>query len=255
VNREVPPYEAYEYGEGSGEAVALVTGFAGQVSNLDNAAKDIVSSGRDAVVYTYDPRIFLAGDAELLPQSIDELSADFLARTANHSRRRYGGVSLGGAIAVGMQKKDTDPQPGMFAATGIDAAELVMNNLLFRTVVLKAHGVDVHRAFTRNGYTLASLQERWQDIQIPPATPFTIALGGLDYIVRMRKIMRKMAQWQAGNHDIRVIRKPWLGHNGTMEWFNNNITEMLGSEPADSILAQEYFFNQKYGDRDDYAKS
>src|ERR1019366_4307248 len=135
-------------------------------------------------------------------------------------------------IAGGTQKMEAAPEPGLYAATGIDAAALVMNNHLFQAMVKAAHHVNVRRAFAANGHTLTDLQEQWRDIQVPPRTPFTLALGGLDYIVRQREILRRVATWRIHNPGIQIIRNPWLGHNGTKKWFNSNICSMLEPKPA-----------------------
>lgn len=234
MNMEVP-FTAVEYGDGDNEeVVALVTGFAGKVGDVEQAATDLVATGRDAVVYTYHPRILLAGDPELLPDFIDTLSTDFLNRTPEHVRRRFGGVSLGGAIAAGMQKEYATPERGLLAATGVDAAHLVMENPAFGLMVRAVHHINIRRVYERNGYTLSDLRERWHDVQVPPQTPFTIAVGGLDYIVQQREIMPKLQAWKRENSDIRIIRKPWLGHNGTIKWFNRNIGSMLEQEPTNT---------------------
>lgn len=230
MNGEVP-YKAHEYGNGSGtEVVALVAGFNGPIKDLEQAAIDLTNTGRDAVVYTYDKRILLAGESHLLPDFIETLHKDFAGRTADYSRHRYGGVSLGGAIATGMQKKDDRPEHGLYAATGIDAAELVMKHKLFRGLIMATHCIDIRKQFEKNGHTLDDLKEQWQHIQVPPSTSFTVALGGLDYIVQQRKMVRHLKEWGKTNNTIKVIHKPWLGHNGTIKWFNTHITELLGPD-------------------------
>ncbi len=223
-------YEAAEYGDGNDQAVALVAGFDGGIDQLDQAARDLASNGHDAVVYAYDKEILLKGDGRLLLDSATALSNDFVRRTSDHASRRFAGVSLGAAIAAGMQKAESTPAPGLYAASGIDAAKLVMRNPMFRAMVRAVHGVDIRRAYERHGYTLADLQEEWQELQAPPITPFAVVLGGLDYIVRNREILPKIKAWQAENN-IRVLHKPWLGHNGTIRWFGANILSVLNPEP------------------------
>ncbi|USN96156.1 MAG: hypothetical protein H6797_03700 [Candidatus Nomurabacteria bacterium] len=234
MNGEVP-YQAHEYGNGDNEeVVALVAGFNGPLTDLEQAAIDIVHTGRDAVVYTYDKRILLAGQSNLLPEFIETLHEDFTTRTAEYSRHRYGGVSLGGAIAIGMQKKDEHPEHGLYAATGINAAELVMRHHLFRALIMATHCIDIRKMFEKNGHTLGDLKERWQHIQMPPETSFTVVLGGMDYIVQQRKMIRELKSWQEKNDKVRIIRKPWLGHNGTIKWFNNNAATLLEPKLTDS---------------------
>jgi hypothetical protein len=224
-------WEAAEYGSGNGsEAVALVAGFDGKTDTLDHAARDLTAAGCDVVVYQYAPEVLLDGQPEHLPNLIRTLSTDFQQRTADYPRRRYGGVSLGGAIAASMQKNEAFPEPGLYAATGIDAAALVMNNRLFRAMVRAIHRINIRRAFEANGHTLPGLQELWQDVHTPPTTAFTLALGGLDRIVRPREIIPIVTTWRKNNDGVRIISNPWLGHNGTIKWFNSNIRSMLEPE-------------------------
>lgn len=231
MNGDVP-YKAHEYGNGNSvEAVALVAGFAGPVKDLEQAAIDLASTGRDAVVYTYDKQILLAGESHLLPEFIETLHKDFETRSADHILRRYGGVSLGGAIAAGMQKEDENPRHGLYAATGINAAELVMQHQLFRAVILAVHKVDIRKAFEKTGHTIHDLREKWQYLHTAPTSGLTIALGGLDYIVQKRKISRELNEWHKTNNNIHVIHKPWLGHTGTIKWYNSHITELLDTDP------------------------
>jgi hypothetical protein len=221
-------FRATEYGSGNAEAVALVAGFAGETLQLDVAARSLAAIGRDTVLYTYHPDVLLAGDPDQLPQLAASLGEDFQARTADHIRRRFGGVSLGGAIASNMQKECPNPEPGVYAATGTDAADLVMRDALFRAIVLVTHRTDVRKAFTSKGHTIDDLREAWSEIHTPPATAFSLALGGLDRIVKYRHMRAKVAAWQEGNPSIRTHVLPRLGHNATIRWFNNNCASLIG---------------------------
>lgn len=220
-------FEAHEYGSGNAEAVALVTGFDGKVGHLEQAARDLVVSGRDVVVYTYGTEVLLGGDGTHLPSLIQTIGTDFQSRTQFHTRRRFGGVSLGGPIAAGMQKACPNPEPGLYAATGIDAADLVMNHRLFRALVRRFHDTDTRQVFSDNEHTVDTLRELWRDIQIPPSTPFTLVLGGLDPIVRFGAMRPKVTAWKAGNPNIRMISRPLLTHTGTRKWFNDNCARLL----------------------------
>lgn len=221
-------FRAVEYGSGEGqEAVALVTGFAGNVRQLDKAASDLSALGRDVVVYDYSPQVLLEGDSGLLPQLIDTLYGDFQERTSGHERKRFGGVSLGGAIASGMQKQHPSPEPGLFAATGADAARLIMRNGLFNAIVKRFHGVDIRKTYRANGYTMEDLQALWQDINQPPDTAFSITLGSMDYIIPIRRMKRTIAGWKSNNPDIQSRYLPHRGHNGTIRWFNEHCAELI----------------------------
>lgn len=224
-------YQVAEYGSGNEESVALVAGFDGRLGQLDQAARDLEGSGRDVVVYAYNKDVLLEGDGKLLLDTTAALSRDFLNRTCDHQRRRFGGVSLGAAFAAGMEKAEPSPEPGLYAASGIDAAKLVMANRLFQAMVRVVHGVDIRRAYERRGYTLADLQEEWRKLQEPPTAPFKVVLGGLDYVVRTREVLPKIAAWRATNN-ITVIHKPLYGHNGVIKWFGANILSVLDLEAS-----------------------
>lgn len=237
------PFIAHEYGDGDGrEAVALVTGFIGTKVQLEQAATDLANTGRDTVIYTYDKDVLLAGNGALLPALSNTLNDDFARRMPDYDQYRYCGVSLGGAVASTMQKNHPAPERGLYAATGIDAADLVLRNPFFRAVILASHRVDIRRIYEKNGYTYADLADEWHELQQSPKTPCTIALGGLDYIVHHRRMLRKIEEWRAENRDVRVIRKPWLGHTGTIKWFNQNILSML--EPLDN-QPKEFFYEDR----------
>lgn len=207
--------------------MALVTGFAGNVMQLDQAARDLAGMGRDVVVYDYPPDVLLSGDGEQLPRLIDDLSEDFQERAAGHEKLRLGGVSLGGAVAAGMQKQCTDPEPGLYAATGTNPAELVLKHELFGAIVRKVHGVDIRRAFSTKGYTLDVLQESWRDINRPPDTGFSITLGAMDYIIPYHRIKSRIANWRQTNPEIRTHYLWRQGHGGTIKWFNAHCAELL----------------------------
>ena len=76
---------------------------------------------------------------------------------------RFCGISLGGAIAANMQKLSEHDtiERGFFAATGGDAANIVLGNQWFRSLVLAAHHTDLHRTYKHNGYTIDDLRESW----------------------------------------------------------------------------------------------
>lgn len=223
------PYEAIEYGGGDGsEIVALVAGFGSKPGELDNAGRSLARSGRDAVVYTYHPRILLAGEANLLPEFIDDVNDDFSERAKDYDRRRFCGASLGGAIAANMQKRYYHPERGLYGATGGCAAEIVMHNRWFGAICLAVHGTNVSQAFRKNGYTTRDLQEIWQDTQELPPGELTLALGRLDLIMNHHDITSRMAKLDGPRRSqIEVVTRPLSGHTGTIKWFDQHIVDMI----------------------------
>lgn len=223
-------FDAASYGDGySKEIVALVAGFGNKPGEFNRAASELARRGIDSVVYTYEPRVLLDGDADLLPQLIEDIYEDFQTRSVSHEKRRYGGVSLGGAIAVNMQKKDENPEQGLFAATGDDAAELIMHNPWFRAATMLFHHVDVKKAFVRHGHNYHTLREKWDDIHIPPETDFTMALGGRDKLIRRGEVVRKISDWRQEHPDrkVSVVTKRNLGHSAMINWFDHHIESLV----------------------------
>jgi hypothetical protein len=222
-------FDAISYGDGySNEIVALVAGFGNKPGEFNRAASELARLGIDSVVYTYEPRVFLDGDASLLPALIDDIYEDFSAKSQGHQKRRYSGVSLGGAIAVNMQKRDESPEPGLFAATGDDAAKLIMHNPWFRAAVMLFHHVDVKKAFTRHGHNYDTLYQEWSDIHVPPDTGFTMALGGKDKLIREQTVVAKIDTWREQHPDrqVNVVTKRRLGHSAMISWFDHHIEQL-----------------------------
>lgn len=220
-------FRSREFGNGDGiAATALVTGFGGDIADFERAARDLEAAGSDVIAYQYDNDVFFAGDAELLPKLAEDLTRDFAARTHDYSTRRYSGNCLGAGIAWNMQKSDSTAQPGIYAASGVDAARLVMRDPLYRMAVRAIHKVDPRKEFELNGYTEQDLRQRWEHLQTPPDSNFAIVLGGLDYAVHYWQAVRTIKEHRADN-SIRIITKPGLGHNGVKKWFASHIPEML----------------------------
>jgi len=219
-------FRSKEFGEGSNSVVALVAGFDGKIEHFNHAARDLVIAGNDVIAYEYDNDVFLAGDGTLLPSLINDLSRNFSERTSGHTSHRFAGASLGGGIGWNMQKNYQDAQPGAYAAIGANVAHLVIANPIFRGVVRYVHKIDPKKEFELNGYTEADLCEAWEELHVPPTTGFSVALGGLDYVIRRSEVMPKFKEWQKET-DIRIITKKRLGHTGVIKWFNENTKQML----------------------------
>ncbi|MGH7195607.1 MAG: hypothetical protein ACREGA_02395 [Candidatus Saccharimonadales bacterium] len=227
------------FGPGNNQRImALVTGFNGQLADLEKAAHGLVAAGYDVVTYAYDNDVFLSGDGQVLLGRIDAMSRDFEARAQNHAMRQYAGISLGSGIAWNMQKLScaSTVLPGIYAAGGADAAKLVMHNRLFRASVRHAHKVDFKKQFLKNDYDEAALQQLWSDSSRPPDNGFVLVLGGRDIVVRPQAIKQQMQVWRSQGLKFTTIHQAKLGHRAVAIWFLNNMPMMLAA--ADDLKAQ-----------------
>ncbi len=179
-----------------------------------------MENGYNVFGYDFNPEVIQEGDAELLPRLVDELTADFLERTKHHSTLLPCGVSMGAGIAWGTQKQEQiRTQPGIYAAAGANSADGIFG--------LNPIMIPLRKAYTEKGYSHTELREIWSDVHTPPKSGFTIALGGLDVIVRHRDISRKISEWQAQNIPIYTKTLWHLTHSGMIRWYDNNLEALL----------------------------
>lgn len=225
---------SYEFaGLDDGRAALLVAGYQGDFSTIKPAQERLVDLGYDVFAYTYahcDP--FAAGDPKHLLDLTREITDDFASKTSHYESILPAGVSIGGGIAWATQKRSEQSGetqkilPGVYAAMGGDVAEGIFSGFFDNPVLW--HFMREHRkAFEKNGYSEEDLRKVWSDLQTPPKSGFAVALGGLDYAVRRRKIMESIDDWQKEGVPISVVMKRHLGHTGTIKWFNSHIDEML----------------------------
>lgn len=214
-------FTGHEYGDvQTDKAALLVAGFMSTVpEQLENAATTLVDQGFNVYGYDFSPEVFTEGDPELLPTLIDELTTDFVTKTQSYSAIQPCGVSIGAGIAWETQKREPlRAAAGVYAAAGADSADGIFspNPIMF----------GLRRAFTQRGYDHQDLKERWAELHTPPITGFTIALGGLDYIVRYPDITRKIRSWR--NEGVPIMTKTvWRAHTGTIRWYDQHLDQLL----------------------------
>lgn len=214
-----PPHE---YGDDqSSRAALLIAGFGSTMpEQLENAANALADDGYNVFGYDFNPEVIQEGDAKLLPQLVDELTSDFLARTKEYTTLLPCGVSIGAGIAWETQKRETTrTQPGVYAAAGANSADGIFG--------LNPIMLPLRRAYTKKGYSHSELREIWSEVHTPPKTGFMIALGGLDIIVRYRDIMNKISNWQAQGIPIQTKTLWHLTHSGMIRWYDNNLELLL----------------------------
>lgn len=217
-------FRAMEYGDGNSDMIAsLVTGFDGEINDLETAAIGLVVSGHDVVAYDYSRDVLESGEPDDFPQLINAIHTDFKNHSQGHSICRHAGVSLGMGIAINLQRHTEQVQvPAIYAAGGTNVAEIIYRNLAFNI----AFG-NVRKAFHKNGYDEQSLREVWAPLHESPESPFAVALGGMDLIVKYRNAHHKMSELQREGTPVIVKTIPKASHVGTIKWFNRNITAML----------------------------
>lgn len=229
----VHPFSSREFGgDATPNAALLVAGYNGHISDLETAAIALADNGFNVFAYEFDPDVLNSGHPDDLPGAIQELTDDFRTRTLTYRTIQPAGVSVGAGFAWATQKRsETEPAleqqilPGIYAAAGANSADGIFvkptNPVMFAVV----H--NIRKAYEANGYDHEELREAWREIHEPPKSGFTVALGGLDYVVRYRNIMRNIDEWKASGIPIATIMRKFEAHDGTINWFNNNIPFML----------------------------
>ncbi len=225
-------FDIYPYGESDHSIVALVAGFAsssGSGKDLDRAAIDLAANGNTVIRYTHPIDILGSGDPYLLNTLIEEISEDFHERSIGFQAVRYCGVSLGGAVAAQMQRHDDSSERGYYAATGGNLADIATSPW-FNFLVEQNQHVKIAQEFKKHGYDRDDLASIWSELQTAPATPFTVALGGIDRIVSQRAARANLKRWQAKNNDIEVMTAPFATHIDTIQRFDRTLGRLVLNE-------------------------
>jgi len=214
----------------------LVTGFGGRASDLEQAALDFTAYGYDSIIYEVnDPEIFLSGDPQVLLETTARVADDFHKQAIGYDAVRLVGVSLGGAIAANVQKQFPDAERGFFGATGANAPDIMMSGW-FNNLVYARYHKNIRRAFERNGFDRDTLNDTWSEFQKAPDTPFTLALGGLDRIVRRDHAQKNIDAWRQYNSDIKVIESPTSNHGATIRRFNHTIVDIALNPRSNRLI-------------------
>lgn len=221
----------------SPDLAVLVTGFRGASGQLAEAAQTLRMFGHNTITYSFADEVFTAGDPELLPRAIDEFVCDVRSRLAPDfvyggeagisGQGQYEfvlpvGVSTGALFGLELQRQFEEAggsiiRPGIYGAAGANSAQSIFHNPLLSSL---------RRAFQQRRVTEQDLTERWGTLHAPPKDGFVLALGVLDYIVRYREMQQRIARWRSTGTPI-LQRTIMATHTGTIDWFNNHMTEMI----------------------------
>ena len=219
--------------------VAMTTGLGGRREDLEYAAKGFAERGNDVVIYTYSPDVLLAGDLNLLPDLGRRIADDIAERAADYDSIRSVGVSLG-TTAVNytstlLNEKFSDPQldsPKIertyLGATGGDAVDIVLHQRWFRSLLLAGYRQDIRKAY--RGVSDAEVADAWSDVLAPPTTPVTVAIGGLDRIMRPAQARKTIRSWRQLNSDIKLLYRRFKDHSGTIRQLNHTVVGLTLGE-------------------------
>jgi hypothetical protein len=215
-----------EFGDGSDKLAVVVAGIDGLASQFNQTSKDLVAAGYDVVAYDYDNSVLYEGDPYLLPTLVRSVHEEVAKRVADGSYKavRPSGVSLGGGIAYNIQKELPEhSEPGLYVSAGGDAASTVTESVFFRGLARIFQKVDPRAQYRRNGFSTQDVREIWWEINRVPTTPFVMALGGLDFVIKKREIL---ANIQREGADAYIIERK-LTHPQMINWYKTGIPEML----------------------------
>jgi len=226
-----------EFGDGSGgEFYSVVSGIAS--GEFDNVIEYLLATGRSGVHYRPGHLALLSGDGDALPNQIREITEHFKAVSPEGAQQYFISGSLGGGINSYVQQHSQNPEYGYYAATGVHPAGLVMDNPAFRAGMRIFYKVDPRRAYERNGWTSPDLRSHWDRISLPPESPYTLVLGGLDYIVPIVTATRRFNKWSQSNPDATLHIRPTQGHTGAIRWLANNLPLLMAAEQENFGIVQ-----------------
>ncbi|MDQ5886411.1 MAG: hypothetical protein QG628_808 [Patescibacteria group bacterium] len=226
-------YTSREFGdEVAAKAALLVAGYNGRIADVETAAISLADNGFNVIAYDFNPDAINSGNPDDLPKAIQELTEDFRTRTLEYQTIQPAGVSMGAGFAWATQKRsETEPEtdqiilPGIYAAEGANSADGIFvkpSNPVMYAVVR-----GIRKAYEDKGYDHEALRDAWSEIHKPPKSGFAVVLGGLDYVVRYREIMRNIDMWKTSGIPIKTLTRRAKAHAGTIDWYNHNIPTML----------------------------
>jgi len=218
--------------EGSRKCACIITGYRGRTASYKGIIKVLNDKGYSVVAYEHSPQVFTQGNPDLLPVLVTQICDDFSERTAGFDEIICTGASLGAGLCFALQRQIPKVRFGIYAGAGVSPPETIHEAPLF---------YFVRRSFISLGHDRAKLQTAWAEIDILPdknfaQTPFVMALGQKDKIVRYDKAVTTIQSWQEKGQPIRIIPKPNLGHIGVIRWYKSHFSELLAM--AEGMTAQ-----------------
>jgi esterase/lipase len=211
--------------DGTEKCACIITGYRGRIASYKRLIKILNDNGYSVIAYEHDHAVLTRGKPELLPTLVEQICADFANRAANYHKVICVGASIGAGLCFAIQRQFPNVTFGIYAGAGVSPPETVYEAPLF---------YFVRKRFARLGFNKAALQKAWMEVDILPTksfaqTPFIMALGKKDKIVKYDKALATLHAWQHQGQPIQIITKPRLGHLGIIGWYKRHFSELLAA--------------------------
>lgn len=208
---------------GSEKCACVIAGYRGKIASYKKVIKILNNKGFSVIAYEHSPAVLSSGDPQTLLKLVEEIGNDFLHKSTNYKEVICVGASIGAGLCFAVQNKVPNVKYGVYAGAGVSPPENIFEAPLFYVV---------RKKFKKSGFTKPELKKAWQDIDVVPTkliaqTPFVMALGKKDRIVKYDKALGTLKAWQHQGQHIKIITKPTLGHFGIIRWYKDHIAELL----------------------------
>ncbi len=203
---------------------AVVYGIDPIPGQLDNAIGTLVNRGYDVATYTYGGGVILDGEAERLPQLIDDIRDDFAEKSETYGQVRTVGASLGSFIAFNIQRRLEETETGLYAVAGVTLAWNISHHPFYR---------PTWKRYQANGHTPESLAAAWRNVDVvadrPPtaSTGLKLLLTRLDQYVPYCRARHNAESWQEQGVPLELIKTWRLGHTAAIAAFDKGFAELL----------------------------
>jgi hypothetical protein len=209
--------------EGSDKLAIIMTGYRGKIVSYKKVIQHLNRKGYSVIAYEHSATVLTRGDPKLLPALVRQLCDDVARRAAGSKYIICIGASIGAGLCFAIQRRIPVARFGIYAGAGVSPPETIYEAPLF---------FFVRNKFAKLGYGKAELKSAWAAIDISPdnnfsQTPFIMALGKMDRVVKYDKAVATLNGWQQHGQDIQIITKARLGHFGIIRWYKNHINELL----------------------------
>ncbi len=172
------------------------------------------------------PSVITSGDPQRLIDLVEGICHDFEGRAQHYKSALCTGASIGAGLCFEMQRRFPIVKYGIYAGAGVSPPENIFEAPLF---------YFARKKFTKHGFDARRLKEAWSKIDIVPErplnfhTPFVVALGLNDKIVKYDKALTTFKAWEGTGKPIQIITVPKTGHIGIIRWYKHHFEGLLSS--------------------------